>query len=91
MNKTQLKQAVHAEFEKENLNKRQASDIVDFIIDTISDAVRAGDVVTIQNFATFKKVHRDARVAHNPRTREEVKVDAYDTMVVRPASAMKKL
>ena len=49
------------------VGKAEVGRIVDASIDTIRDTVVNGDRVTLADFGTFERKHRNERVARNPR------------------------
>jgi DNA-binding protein HU-beta len=52
------------------LSKADAGRAVDAAIDVIRDSVVKGDRVTLADFGTFERKHRNKRVARNPRKPE---------------------
>jgi DNA-binding protein HU-beta len=73
MNKQDLVATVAAELD---LSKREASDAVDAVIDTIARSVAKGDKVSIPGFGSFEKRKRAARTARNPQTGAPIKIAA---------------
>jgi DNA-binding protein HU-beta len=69
MNKEELVTAIAA---KTGLTKRSAEECLDAVLDTITDAVRDGDKITMSGFGTFLLVERAARKARNPKTGQEI-------------------
>ncbi len=59
-----------------HLYQRDIENVVGAILDTISDALARGDRVELRGFGAFSVKHRPARVGRNPRTGEQVQVDA---------------
>jgi DNA-binding protein HU-beta len=59
-----------------DLSKREASDAVDAVFDTVARAVAKGDKVSIPGFGSFEKRKRAARTARNPQTGATIKVAA---------------
>lgn len=57
-----------------HLYHRDVDQAVSTILSTISDALARGDRVELRGFGAFSVKHRDARMARNPRTGEEVPV-----------------
>lgn len=57
-----------------HLYQRDVENIVNAILDTISDALARGDRVELRGFGAFSVKKRDARVGRNPRTGETVAV-----------------
>ena len=49
------------------LSKADVGRVVDASIDTIRDTVVRGERVTLADFGTFERRHRNQRVARNPR------------------------
>jgi DNA-binding protein HU-beta len=60
--------------ESTGLNKTQAADALNAVVDSISTALRNGDKVGISGFGTFSVATRAERVARNPKTGESVTV-----------------
>ena len=49
------------------LGKAEVGRVVDATIDAIRDSVIRGDRVTLADFGTFERKHRNERIARNPR------------------------
>lgn len=74
MSKTELIAKVA---EQVKMPKSQVATVVNGTFDVITDALKAGDKVTVTGFGAFEAVERKARVARNPQTGAEVKVAAH--------------
>lgn len=61
---------------KIKLNRKQAEDVVNAMTQSISDSLAGGNKVEIRGFGSFVIRERNARIAHNPRSREIVEVPA---------------
>jgi DNA-binding protein HU-beta len=48
-------------------SKAEVARVVDATIDTIRDSVVQGERVTLADFGTFERRHRNQRIARNPR------------------------
>lgn len=59
-----------------HLYMRDVEKIVDTIFDEITAALAKGDRVELRGFGAFSVKERGERVGRNPRTGENVKVDA---------------
>lgn len=57
-------------------SKKEASDCVDAIIDTITKSLQKGEEVRFTGFGTFKVSERKARKGRNPRTGETIQISA---------------
>jgi DNA-binding protein HU-beta len=49
------------------LSKAEVARVVDAAIGTIRESVVAGERVTLADFGTFERKHRNERIARNPR------------------------
>ena len=58
-----------------HLFQRDVENIVNAILDEISDALASGDRVELRGFGAFSVKHREARSGRNPRTGESVQVE----------------
>ena len=86
MNKTELVAAVQ---EATQLKKKDAEAAVVAFVDTIKEALKKGEKVQLIGFGTFESKERPARVARNPRTGEEIKVEASKAPVFKASKALK--
>lgn len=86
MNKKDLVQKIAKTNE---LTKQQAADVLDTVLDSISDAIAAGDKVQLLGFGTFEKRERPARTARNPRTGETIEIAAASVPAFKPGKALK--
>ncbi len=86
MNKQELIAAVAAQAE---LSKADAARAVDAFVSTISDALAAGDSVTLVGFGTFAVKARAARTGRNPQTGEEIKIKASKNPTFKAGKALK--
>ena len=58
-----------------HLYPRDVENIVNAILDEISDALADGNRVELRGFGAFSVKHRPARIGRNPRTGESVSVE----------------
>lgn len=86
MNKKDLVQKIA---ETNELTKQQAADVLDTVLDSIGDAIAAGDKVQLLGFGTFEKRERPARTARNPRTGENIEIAAASVPAFKPGKALK--
>ena len=73
MNKAELIQAVA---EKGGYSKKDAEVALTAVIDAITDALKAGEKVSIVGFGTFAVKERAARSGKNPQTGETIEIAA---------------
>ncbi len=70
-------------------SKKDAQVAVDAVINSISEALKRGDTVTLVGFGTFKVTERKARMGRNPQTGKEMKIDAKKVPKFVPGKALK--
>ncbi|HGJ5882315.1 HU family DNA-binding protein [Arsenophonus sp.] len=73
MNKTELIRKVSA---KSGLSKKNAENAVNAFIETVTEALKAGDDVQLIGFGSFQVKQRAARDGRNPQTGETLKIAA---------------
>lgn len=86
MNKLDLVNAIHGHLQG---TKVQAEQVVDLIIDSITNTLKKGEEVSIAGLGIFSAKQRAARTARNPRTGESINVGAMRVPKFRPAKALK--
>lgn len=87
MNKASIIDEVH---KKLGGTKTQAEEIVDMIIDLITDTLKKGGEVSVAGLGIFSTKTRAARQARNPRTGEMVSVPSMKVPKFRAAKALKE-
>lgn len=87
MNKAELIIAIS---EKSGLEKNKVEAFLNSFIDVVTDIVSSGDRVQLVGFGTFEKRHRESRTGRNPKTGEEIKIDAIDVPAFRPGKLFKE-
>ncbi|MBN6187338.1 HU family DNA-binding protein [Aneurinibacillus sp. BA2021] len=86
MNKTELIEKVA---ESTEMTKKQASQAVDAILDSISSALKSGEKVQLIGFGNFESRERAARKGRNPQTGEEIEIAATKVPAFSPGKALK--
>jgi len=72
-------------------SKKEAQAAVDCVLDTIKNAMKNKDTVTLIGFGTFKVENRNARKGRNPQTGEEITIPAKNVPKFVPGKALKTL
>jgi DNA-binding protein HU-beta len=80
---------VDAVADRAGMSKRDASEAVDAVLDTITDTLQRGDSVTFTGFGKFSISQRAARMGVNPRTGERVQIQATTVPKFTAGSALK--
>ena len=86
MNKTELIAEVAA---KAGLSKKDAEKALNATLDTVADALAAGDKVQLVGFGGFETKKREARMGRNPRTKETIQIPASCIPVFKAGKALK--
>ncbi len=86
MNKADLVDAIHNHLQG---TKVQAEQVVDMLIENITNTLKKGEEVSIAGLGIFSAKQRAARTARNPRTGESIKVPAMRVPKFRAAKALK--
>ena len=76
---------------KIKLNRKQAEDVVNAMTQSISDSLAGGNKVEIRGFGSFIIRERNARIAHNPRSREIVEVPAKRVPFFKAGNDLRKV
>jgi integration host factor subunit alpha len=79
-----------AVFREVGLSRNESADLVDKVLDHISDALVRGEQVKISSFGTFSLRDKNARVGRNPKTGEEVPISPRRVLTFRPSQLMKE-
>jgi DNA-binding protein HU-beta len=75
--------------EKTGLNRTQAKDALEAVLDSVTASLKAGKEVRLVGFGSFVPVERKAGTARNPRTGETVKRAASKTARFRVGEGLK--
>lgn len=87
MNRTDLANEIAA---KAGLNKVAAKAALDVTLESISQALAAGDKVALLNFGSFSVVEKPARKGINPRTKEKIEIAARKVVKFKASADMGK-
>ncbi|KKQ46601.1 MAG: DNA-binding protein HU [Candidatus Giovannonibacteria bacterium GW2011_GWA1_43_15] len=92
MNKAQLAEKLHDMHAKKSMDttKKHSDEVVDFVFDSITEALKKGDEVSIAGFGVFITKQRKARTARNPRTGATVQVPATTVPRFRAGKGLKE-
>ena len=73
MNKTELVKKIA---EKAQVSQAEAKTVLEATLESVKDALKAGDSVQLIGFGTFSVSERAARTGKNPRTGEKIQIAA---------------
>jgi len=76
-------------YEKIGFSKKESSEIVELIFDTMKETLERGDKVKISGFGNFVVRQKRPRVGRNPQTGEEIEISARRVLTFRPSQVLK--
>lgn len=86
MNKNELITAICT---KTGLSKRSAQEALEATVETITEALVAGDKIQLVGFGTFETKTREARIGRNPSTGEPMEIAAARLPLFKAGKALK--
>lgn len=86
MNKSDL---INALADEAGLSKSDATDAVEGLVTCVTNALKAGDQVSLVGFGTFQVKRRAARQGRNPRTGETIQIAASNVPGFKAGKALK--
>jgi integration host factor subunit alpha len=84
--RAQLSEAVYQEV---GLSRNESADLVETVLEEISEALERGEVVKISSFGSFAVRQKGRRVGRNPKTGEEVPILPRRVLVFRASHVLK--
>lgn len=88
MNKTELSAAVAA---KAGMTRKDAEAAVAAVLDVVGETLKTGEKIALVGFGTFEVKDRPARKARNPRTGEEIEIEACRVPGFKAGKALKDM
>ncbi len=79
-----------AVFREVGLSRNESADLVESVLQHISDALVSGEMVKISSFGTFSVRDKSARIGRNPKTGDEVPISPRRVLTFRPSHIMKE-
>ena len=61
---------------KADLTRPRAEELLDFLLNDVTEALKKGEKVNISGFGTFTVSNRKARTGRNPKTGEPIEIPA---------------
>jgi len=87
MNKAQLVDVVA----EKTATKKQATEIVDAILDSMKGSLKKQEDVAISGFGTFKVKQTKARQGRNPKTGETIQIPAKKKVAFKASKDLKSI
>lgn len=86
LTRANLAEAVYQEV---GLSRKNAVDMVEQLLDTMSDTLEKGDSIKISGFGNFTVRQKRERVGRNPKTGKEVPITARRVLIFRASHLLK--
>ncbi len=86
MNKAELTAAI---VKKTGFTKKDAEKAIVALTEVVTETLAAGEKVQIVGFGNFEVRERPGRVARNPRTGEQIEIEASKAPVFKAGKALK--
>ena len=78
-----------AVFREVGLSRNESADLVESVLNHMSDAMVKGEQVKISSFGTFSLRDKSARVGRNPKTGAEAPIAPRRVLTFRPSHLLK--
>ncbi len=78
-----------AVFSEVGLSRYESSQLVESVLDKISDALIRNEIVKISSFGTFSIRKKSPRVGRNPKTGAEAEITGRRVITFKPSQLMK--
>ncbi|MBR2676938.1 MAG: HU family DNA-binding protein [Solobacterium sp.] len=75
----------------ENITKKAAAEVVNYVFEEAAKTLKKGGVVDINGFGKFSVKKRAARTGINPRTKETIKIKASKVPAFKASKTLKDL
>src|SRR5260221_1754172 len=84
--RAQLSEAVYQEV---GLSRNESAELVETVLNEISDALTRGEMVKISSFGSFGGRKKGKRIGRNPKTGQEVPINPRRVLVFRASHVLK--
>ena len=79
-----------AVYQKVGLSRAESSELVEMVLQEISDCLARGEAVKLSSFGSFLVRSKGQRMGRNPKTGEEVPIEPRRVMVFKPSAILKQ-
>jgi integration host factor subunit alpha len=78
-------------YEKMGFSKKEATDLVEMVFDSLKGVLISGEKVKISGFGNFVVRGKKERVGRNPQTGSQIKISARRVLTFRPSQVLKAI
>ena len=76
-------------YSKIGFSKKESTDIVELIFDTMKHTLEKGEKIKISGFGNFLVREKRPRIGRNPQTGEAIEISARRVLTFRPSQVLK--
>jgi DNA-binding protein HU-beta len=77
--------------ETTNLTQAESDEALTALLDTIKEALKNGEKITLIDFGSFSVVERKVRMGRNPKTGEPIEIPASRSVKFKPSEKLKEV
>ena len=77
-------------YKEAGFSKKEASDLVELVFNTIKDTLSKGEKVKISGFGNFSIRDKSTRVGRNPQTGDAMEITARRVLSFKPSQVLKE-
>lgn len=77
-------------YEKIGFSKKESSEIVELVFDTIKETLEKGEKIKISGFGNFVVRQKRARTGRNPQTGKSIEISPRKVLTFRPSQVLKQ-
>jgi integration host factor subunit alpha len=79
-----------AVYQEVGLSRKESAELVDSVLNEISDALVRGETIKLSSFGSFMVRQKGERVGRNPKTGEEAPILPRRVLIFRASHALKE-
>ena len=79
-----------AVYQKVGLSRTESADLVEMVLDEISDCLVRGESVKLSSFGSFLVRSKGERIGRNPKTGVEVPIEPRRVLTFRPSQLLRQ-
>lgn len=80
---------IEAVYEKVGFSKKESSEIVERILETMKATLARGEKLKVSGFGKFEVRHKNTRRGRNPQTNKELQIPAHRVVAFKPSQVLK--
>lgn len=78
-------------YEKIGFSKKEASELVELVFNTIKDQLHNGEKIKISGFGNFVVTNKHERVGRNPQTGDQIMISARKKLTFKPSQVLRAM